>query len=278
VSAAARAGSGRLRLRAESEKRGKGDLQTGLAALKLAEAQVSEAAAAFIKTVAGYSIYSADTQVMRGLVQDPQVRDPIGLSGGRLMEAVKDITLKPEQFEKLSEEFSAAFEFLDRFNVFQRNPEGAEDGFLGFRDRYFRAHESGDPYILGANQVNEGALFFLFVAVLCLHPSAPPVFAIENADHGLNPLLAKRMTTAICEWLLKAEGRQVLMTTQSPLVLDGLPLGDERVRLFTVDRDNRGRTVLKRLVITDLHRKKAAEGWTLSRMWVNGLIGGVQNV
>ena len=68
------------------------------------------------------------------------------------------------------------------------------------------------------------------------------------------------------------------MTTQNPLVLDGLPLQDDRVRLFTVDRDNRGTTCVKRFLITDEHKKKAEEGWTLSRMWVNGLIGGVPNV
>jgi predicted ATPase len=124
-----------------------------------------------------------------------------------------------------------------------------------------------------------GALYVLFVAVLCLHPAAPKLFALDNADHGLNPLMARHLMTTVCRWLLNTDQtRQVLMTTQNPLVLDGLPLQDDRVRLFTVDRDNRGTTCFKRFLITDAHRKKAQEGWTLSRMWVNGLIGGVPNV
>jgi hypothetical protein len=69
------------------------------------------------------------------------------------------------------------------------------------------------------------------------------------------------------------------MTTQNPLVLDGLPLDDDRVRLFTVDRDNRGATQVKRFQVTDEFRKIAKDkDWPLSRMWVNGLIGGVPNV
>ena len=68
------------------------------------------------------------------------------------------------------------------------------------------------------------------------------------------------------------------MNTHNPLVLDGLPLQDDRIRLFTVDRDNRGTTNVRRFVITEKHHKMAAKGWTLSRMWVNKLIGGVPNV
>ncbi|MGO8675571.1 MAG: AAA family ATPase [Limisphaerales bacterium] len=122
-------------------------------------------------------------------------------------------------------------------------------------------------------------LYILFVAVLCLHPDAPQLLAVDNADHGLNPLLAKRLVQAMCVWLIERDPpRQVLMTTHNPLVLDGLALEDDRIRLFIVDRDNRGTTQVRRFVVTNQHRDMAAKGWTLSRMWINGLIGGVPNV
>jgi hypothetical protein len=70
----------------------------------------------------------------------------------------------------------------------------------------------------------------------------------------------------------------VFLTTHNPLVLDGLPLQDERVRLFTVDRDNRGRSIVRRFMVTEKHREMASKGWTLSRMWINKLIGGVPDV
>jgi hypothetical protein len=68
------------------------------------------------------------------------------------------------------------------------------------------------------------------------------------------------------------------MTSHNPAVLDGLPLQDDRVRLFTVDRDNLGKTVVKRVIIDDKLLRKADEGWTLSRLWMNKLIGGMPNV
>jgi hypothetical protein len=98
-------------------------------------------------------------------------------------------------------------------------------------------------------------------------------------DHGLNPLLAKRLMTALSERILSAPvKRQAFLTTHNPLVLDGLPLQDKRVRLFTVDRDNTGRSVIRRFEVTEKHREMAAKGWTLSRMWINKLIGGVPDV
>jgi predicted ATPase len=119
----------------------------------------------------------------------------------------------------------------------------------------------------------------LFLAVLCFHPNAPKFFAVDNADHGLNPLFAKRLIKTICDRMIQQKpSRQVLMSTHNPLVLDGLPLDNERVRLFTVDRDNSGKTQIRRFLLSEEHRAKAAQGWTLSRMWVNGLIGGVPNV
>ncbi len=68
------------------------------------------------------------------------------------------------------------------------------------------------------------------------------------------------------------------MTSHNPAVLDGLPLQDDRVRLFTVDRDNRGKTVVKRVEITPKLLEKAAQGWTLSRLWMNKIIGGMPSV
>ena len=126
---------------------------------------------------------------------------------------------------------------------------------------------------------SEGALYVLFAAVLALHPRASGLFAIDNLDQSLNPRLSRRLAEALCGWLLESkDNRQALFTAHNPTVLDGLPLTNDRVRLFTVDRDNQGHTVVARVELTKELRAKAAEGWTLSRLWVNGFIGGVPNV
>lgn len=83
----------------------------------------------------------------------------------------------------------------------------------------------------------------------------------------------------VCEWYLQARPAwQILLTTHNPLVLDGLPLQDDRVRLFTVSRTNSGRTSVRRVEVDASLREKAEQGWSLSRLWVMGHLGGVADV
>ena len=91
---------------------------------------------------------------------------------------------------------------------------------------------------LSGYDASEGALYVLFLAVIAVHSKGPLFCAIDNADHGLNPGLATALMKHFAEWILSGEThRQILMTSHNPAVLDGLPLQDDRVRLFTVDRD-----------------------------------------
>jgi hypothetical protein len=268
------------------ENASKGDPQAGIAALRLAETPPDSEATRFLKALAAYSIYSPDTPILRGWTTDPQTREPVGLSGGRLGQALKEL-MGNHGGEKLQREMGNTVEWLAGFGLLSMAVEG-ESSYtkpdLAFIDRFFRVgkipgSELPRHYFLSSNDVNEGVLYQIFVGVLCLHPGAPSLFAIDNGDHGLNPLLAKKLVQAMCDWLLNSERpRQLLMTTHNPLVLDALPLQDDRVRLFTVDRDNHGATNVQRFEITDKHREMAAKGWTLSRMWVNKLIGGIPNV
>ena len=73
------------------------------------------------------------------------------------------------------------------------------------------------------------------------------------------------------------EERQILLTTHNPLILDGLLLQDDRVRLFTVSRTISGRTSIHRVALNDDLLEKAERGWSLSRLWVMGHLGGVPN-
>jgi predicted ATPase len=255
------------------------DPQAGLAALRLAEMAPVDPASIFLKSLAAYSIYSPDTPVLHGWVKDTQEREPVGLGGGRLAEGLQDLVKHKGAWQTLHEEFEACVDWFGAFGVFALSEDGkASSRNIAFVDRFFNQKEGHFPF-LSPNDVNEGALYLTFLAVLGLHPLAPRLFAIENVDHGLNPLLAKRLMSTLTERILSAEAkRQVFLTTHNPLVLDGLPLGDDRVRLFTVDRDNKGHTVVKRFIVTDKHREMAEKGWTLSRMWINKLIGGVPDV
>ena len=146
---------------------------------------------------------------------------------------------------------------------------------IRFRDRFMRK----DQNVLSGYDASEGALYALFLAVVSGHEASPALCAVDNADHGLNPRLVRSLMEYLSQWYLDSkEPRQILLTTHNPVVLDGLPLQDDRVRLFTVSRTSSGRTSVRRVVVDGSLLKKAEQGWTLSRLWVRGDLGGVPNV
>jgi predicted ATPase len=146
---------------------------------------------------------------------------------------------------------------------------------LFFRDR----HMADKRNTLTGYDASEGALYVLFAAVLAVHQAAPALLAIDNVDHGLNPRLARALVKGMSEWVLSGpENKQLLLTTHNPLVLDGLDIGNDQMRLFAVDRSRQGKTTIHRVRITKKILARARKGWTLSRMWVNGHIGGVPDV
>ncbi len=79
------------------------------------------------------------------------------------------------------------------------------------------------------------------------------------------------MMQIFCEQII-AYKKHVFLTTHNPLVLDGLDLSDDRVRLFTVDRDSNGYAQIRRIMVS---QELIEEGQPLSRLWINGRIGGI---
>jgi predicted ATPase len=254
--------------------------EVGYAALKAVELDRESNAARLLRRLTNYRIYAPTTPHLRGLLPDTSAGKSVGLQGGRLAEALEELFTTPRG--------RAAREELLRMIGWASNIDVArpEDAFMSravpatqrvvrFTDRYM---EEGHDQ-LSAHDASEGALYALFAAVVALHLRSPHVFAIDNFDQALNPRFARALMQAFSGWVLGGSGvRQALLTVHNPLVLDGLPIRDDRVRLFAVDRSESGRTVVERKRITEEMLAKAREGWTLSRMWVTGMLGGVPNV
>ena len=137
---------------------------------------------------------------------------------------------------------------------------------IEFTDRYMKDTAQFTGY-----DASEGALYVLFMLTLAMHPQAPSIFAVDNFDHALNPRLAKKMMEVFCEQILK-QGKHVFLTTHNPLVLDGLDLNNDDVRLFTVDRDDNGYSQIQRVKVS---QELIDAGQPLSRLWINGRLGGV---
>ena len=257
--------------------------ERGLAALRAVEVSAGPALN-FLKFLQGYVIFSPTTAVLRGVAPETQPRRPVGLSGGNLPQAIRDLLRQRKRDDRNRRICRDVRGLLDWAEKFDWSPSdrlplsptaAASAGVIRFRDRFMRE----DRNVLSGYDASEGALYALFLAVISGHEASPALCAVDNADHGLNPRLARSLMECLCRWYLDSgEPRQLLLTTHNPLVLDGLPLQDERVRLFTVSRTGSGRTSVRRVVVDGNLRKKAKQGWSLSRLWVMGHLGGVPDV
>lgn len=256
----------------------------GWAALKIVEEPQGDPAVLLMELLANYAIYCPITPSLRGLTQDMQSREPVGLAGGRLPEAVGELIEAANTNEILGDVMDQVRDLLDWASDFTvrssvevpLSPSAARSRMvIQFVDRFMAEGRN----TLTGYDASEGALYILYCAVLALHPKAPACLAIDNVDQALNPRLARKLMEALCSWTSRLNGaRQWLMTAHNPAVLDGLPLTDPEVRLFAVDRDSRGHTVVKRIDLRAALEARPSEEWTLSRMWMSGLLGGVPNV
>lgn len=258
--------------------------EQGMAALRTATLKPGDACLDLMDELRNYSIYCPNTPALRGLMPDQHTREPVGLAGGRLPEAVDElitIARKDEVRAALVDEVRELIDWSKSFSAapsvaVQLSPSAARSRLvIEFVDRFMA---KGRNKLTGYD-ASEGALYVLFCAALALHPRSPRCLAIDNVDQALNPRLATRLTTALCRWLQSLnDGRQWLLTAHNPAVLDGLPLDDPSVRLFAVDRDQNGHTQIQRIPIEDAIAKRPTSDWTLSRMWTAGLLGAIPNV
>lgn len=258
------------------------DARRGLAALKQVEMPTEAGASQLLAALQQFSIYTPNTLKLRGIETDLQNRAPVGLAGGRLAEASEELRRLARKDEVLEDVIEGILELVDWVENFGASagseiplspsiPRPAQ--VLYFRDRYMAEGRN----VLSAYDASEGALYVLFAAILAAHPDSPKLLAIDNFDATLNPRLVRSLASKMVEWVLDHD-RQLLMTCHNPLVLDGLPLQDDRVRLFAVDRSYGGMTVIRRVVVDEALMAKAKEGWPLSRLWILGHLGGVPNV
>ncbi len=277
--------SGNIRLASRSpNSRENPNKEAGLAALSTVSLKEADPALLFMRELQNYVIYSPTTSVLRGVAQETQPRPPIGLSGGRLPDAVHELLTTRSNNQPAKKVCTEALQLIGWAKSYGSasatdlplsQAASAAPRVIKFTDRFMKEGRN----TLSGYDASEGALYILFMAVIASHPKSPLFCAIDNADHGLNPGLAKNLIEKFSGWLLHSGvNRQVLMTSHNPAVLDGLPLQDDRVRLFTVDRDNSGKTQVKRVMVDERLLALAADGWTLSRLWMSGRIGGMPSV
>lgn len=263
--------------------RSRGNLnpKAGLAAVSMVSLPASSPATHLMQQLQQFAIYCPNTPTLRGLLPDPQTREPVGLAGGRLAEAVADLRKWSDdiQNEVMEDILSLADWALDvstsrSVQTLLSSSVARGQEVLKFKDRFMASTRNE----LTAFDASEGVLYVLFAAALCLSPRGPGLFAIDNLDQALNPRLVTALTSRLIDWLGSASApRQLMFTAHNPAVLDGLDLDNNNVRLFAVDRDSSGHTVVRRLEMTAELRKMNRD-FPLSRLWMMGHLGAVPNV
>jgi energy-coupling factor transporter ATP-binding protein EcfA2 len=263
---------------------GERNQEQGIAALETVKLEPGDPALVLMDELRAYSIHCPNTPSLRGLVQDLQTREPVGLAGGRLPEAVDELLVAAKKNEALAGALDEVRDLLDWASDFSAGPSAGvplspsaarSRLVIKFTDRFMAKGRN----TLTGYDASEGALYILFCAVLAMHPRSPRCLAVDNVDQALNPRLAQKLMGAMCAWSARLNsGRQWFFTAHNPAVLDGLPLTDDEIRLFAVDRSSEGHTVVRRIDLAAALKARPDDQWTLSRMWMNGLLGGVPNV
>lgn len=223
-----------------------------------------------------YGIFQPNTLTLRGTVADPNQMTPIGLNGGRLAEALEDIICeKNGEILFGSLYMDDVLELIDWASAISINAPTktrinssvpVTRQVIEFTDSFLKETAKFTAY-----DASEGALYVLFMLCLAMHPKAPSIFAVDSFDHALNPRLAKKLMQVFCDQIMKHD-KHVFLTTHNPLVLDGLDLSNDEIRLFAVDRDKNGYVKIKRIKVS---KELIEEGQPLSRLWISGRLGGV---
>lgn len=234
-----------------------------------------------IEKFKNYAIYQPNTQALRGTLPDPYQVNPIGLCGGRLAEAIEEIMRRDGDGESYLQnlpldDILELIDWASDFGVTSPKKSSVNAAvptsrrILEFQDRFLTSKTSFTAY-----DASEGALYVLFLLGLALHPDSPGIFAVDSFDHAMHPRLARETTKLFCKTIIEQD-KTVFVTTHNPLVLDGLNLLNDDIRLFAVNKSRKtGHTSLQRIQVT---QELMESGYSLSRLWTEGRLGGVPNL
>ena len=160
------------------------------------------------------------------------------------------------RFDLISRHVRRVLPVFDRFQI--------EDSFGKVSLRWKAA---GTDKSFGAHLTSDGSLrFFALVTLLNLPPEMlPNVLLLDEPELGLHPA-----AIALIGGMIKALAvdRQIIVATQSPLLVDAFDLEDVAV----LDLED-GRTTIRR-PDADGYRRWLDEGFLPGEMWQKNLIGG----
>lgn len=223
----------------------------------------------FDEFLSDFAIYDLNTKSLRGITSADSKKTPLGLNGEGLDILIASFNASERTLLRKCLVF---FDWLDdivpdkedKLKLMGLKP-GRSSSTLYFKDKFMLKNNN----TFSAENSNEGVLHVLFYLSLFISKKTPKFFAIDNIETALNPRLCQVLIAELVN-LSKQSEKQVLITTHSPAILDGLNLFDDDQRLFVVSRTSDGKTRTRRIKFKD---ENGAKEFKLSQMWLNGTLG-----
>ena len=211
-----------------------------------------------------FVIYSLEESALRSLDQMPSTI--LGRTGRGLLPYLKELS-KTDYGRKVLNEVKENLQVIDWFEDLDMSESGfTQDSTLRLKDRYVDEHLD----FFDQRSANEAFLYLLFYFTLFISEDTPSFFAIDNIESSLNPKLCRLVISKLSE-LAEKHDKQVILTTHSPFVLDGLDEINDKKRLFVVNRNTDGYTVVNQI------KENKSKSIPLSEAWLKGYIGGLPN-
>lgn len=212
--------------------------------------------------LANFLIYAPEETKLRTFSDDTYIL-PFGRRGEGLFQHLKQLTENKD--EAIIQAINKGLFMLDWFDGFNIPDNLLTNEYkLSIGDRYL----SESLHQFDQRSTNEGFLYLLFYLTLFNSKNTPSFFAIDNIETSFNPKLCTKLTEYLVD-SAEQNNKQVILTTHSPYVLDGLDLSNDTVRLFVARRDIDGHTRIERIP----YRENRTT--LLSDLWMSGLIGGL---
>jgi predicted ATPase len=213
-----------------------------------------------------FLIYSPENSSLRNFDKEEQIQ-PLGKNGEGLFKLLKVLS-SPKNKSRLAE-VKDKLKLIDWFGDFDVAKNLApyetriqiKDKYLDKKLAYFDQKSS-----------NEGFLFLLFYLCLFVSSDTPSFFAIDNIEASLNPKLCSQLMIELTA-LAKKYKKQVIFTTHSPAILDGLNLNDANQKLYVVYRNKLGQTKVDK--VKKPQPSEGIEPVKLSEMFLRGYLGGL---
>lgn len=211
-----------------------------------------------------FTIYSLEESSLRSLDSMPSTK--LGRTGKGLLPYLKELS-KTDEGRAVLKEVKENMQVIDWFEDMEMPEQGlAQDSTLILKDRYVDETLS----YFDQRSANEAFLYLLFYFTLFISEETPSFFAIDNIESSLNPKLCRLVISTLMK-LAQKHKKQVILTTHSPFVLDGIDKLSEENCLLVASRNSDGFTVVNR--ITGNSNKSIP----LSEAWLKGYLGGLPN-